>query len=128
LFELATESLRTRAQAGDVIAHVDRQRGTRLQGQQGVAGGDAVGVGRGDGQAGAEVAQRPFADPADPILNRMQRGQEQVTLGAGRSTAEGDALIAPALRSPLPARLGGSRSSSTAAISSAEAGGPATLM
>ena len=89
----------------------------RLEREERVEGRDAVGVGGRHGQPPADVVERAGADPADPLLQRPERGQQQVPPRAGRVAA-----VRPcsrrrpraARRPPSPRRAAPSTASSAA--------------
>ena len=99
--------LRAGQPAGDVVADVGDDRRSRGRGEQGVERGDAVGLGRRDGQALADVVERGRADPADPRLDRVECRQQ---LGPTRpdrvAAARGVPVRAGVARPADPARLG----------------------
>ncbi len=53
--------------------------GLRLDGEHRVEGGDAVGVGRRNGQSAAELVESTGADPTDPLLQGPERREQQVS-------------------------------------------------
>jgi hypothetical protein len=87
--EVVAEALRAGDSAGQVVADVYHDGRPRRGGEEGVEGGDAVGLGRRDGEAPADVAEAGL-DPADPRLERVEGRQQQVALCAGGVSASGD--------------------------------------
>ncbi len=79
--------------AGHVVAHVDDRRRPRHGGEQRVERGHPVGIRGRDRQPTAGVVERGLADPADPILDRVQHRQQEITPRSG--------LVAPARRPPV---------------------------
>ena len=97
--------------------------GRRAGAEQGVERRHPVSLGRRDGEPGADVVERPGADPADPFLDRVQHRQQQVPPGPrGVAAVRG----MPVGRRPLPAVPAGRRRArareATAARSSSVAG------
>jgi hypothetical protein len=92
--------------AGDVVADVGDDRGTRLRRIQGIERGDAVGLGGRHREATGDVVEGRLADPADPILDGMERRQQ---LGASRAQrmapARGMSVHPRATRPADPTRL-----------------------
>jgi hypothetical protein len=77
---------------------------TRLRREERVEGGHAVGIGRRDGQALADVVKAGLADPARPCLEGMQCRQEEVPPApGGRAAPDGTALITDAAWTSGPA-------------------------
>src|SRR5205085_2544605 len=91
--ELCDELVAAAAHAGDVRADVGHDRRPRLECEEGVEAGDAVGLGRGDREPAADIAERAGADPADPRLHGVQHRQEQVAPAAGGVAADGEPAV-----------------------------------
>ena len=112
--------------AGDVVADVGHDRRPRRGREQGVERGDAVGLGRRDGQAPADVVERRLADPAEPGLDRVERRQQQVAARPRRVAARArtwpSRRASRGARRPRRRRPAVPRTASTAARS---AGSPA---
>ena len=71
--------------AGDVDAGVDRAERSRLEREEVVERGDAVRLSGRDREATAHVVETAAADPSDSVLQRVERGQQEVaslTVGA----------------------------------------------
>src|SRR5215472_3088456 len=82
--------------AREVIADVhDRARG-RGRPVEGVEGCDPVCLGWRDREPGADIVQRTGADPADPVLHRVQDRQKEVPPGPGSVAAEGNVHVSRA--------------------------------
>ena len=108
LLELRDQLVGAVAAAGDVLADVDDARRPRLDGEHRVERGDAVGVGRRDRQAAAELVEPAGADPADPLLQRPERGQQQVASRAGIVPRAGGVALGPEQAlAAVPAVAGG---------------------
>ena len=108
--ELADQLVRSVATAGDVLADVDDSRRAPVQGEERVERGDAVRVRRRHGQSPADVVERARADPADVLLDGMERRQQQVAtllrpVGAARD--RDPPVDRGVARSPVPAGAGG---------------------
>ena len=111
-----------RQPAGDVVAHVHDRLRLRLDREHRVERRDAVGVGRRDGEALADVVERAGRDPADARLGGPERREQQMPARARRVAADGD--VAFRLRARVrrrPSRWSGGRHASTAARSTAPA-------
>ena len=78
--ELRDQLLGAGAAARDVVAHVHHARRPLVDREQRVERGHAVDVGGRHGQAARDVVQPAGADPARALVQRVQRGQQQVTL------------------------------------------------
>ena len=86
-FQVAAQRLGAGQPAGDVVADVGDDRRSRRRREQRVERGDAIGLGRRDGQALADVVEGRLADPADPTLDRVEGRQELRAPAAGRMAA-----------------------------------------
>ncbi len=105
--QVGADVLRAGQPAGDVVADVGDQRWPRSRGEQGVEGRDAVGLGRRDRQALADVVECRRADPADPRLDRVECRQELAASRPDRMPAAGCVPLRPGVTGPTdPARLG----------------------
>ena len=87
LLDLRDQILGAVAAAGEVLADVDDARGSRLHREQCIERGDTVGVCRRDRQTRTDVIEASGADPADSLLQRPQRRQQQVPATARLVTA-----------------------------------------
>src|SRR6185436_2234846 len=76
--QLGTQLAGALALARDVVTHMQHPPGPRNRRQQRVERDHAIGVRRGHGESPADVVERPLADPANPGLNRLERGKQQV--------------------------------------------------
>jgi exodeoxyribonuclease VII small subunit len=76
--ERRTQRLRAAVAADDVVADVDDLVGPRLEREQRVEARHPVRIGGRDRQPLADVAERPFADPAAGVLDAVQGRQEQM--------------------------------------------------
>ena len=95
---------RPTAPARDVLADVHDARRTRLEGEERVEGRDPVGVGGRHGQPAAELVEAAGADPADPLLQRPERGQQEMAASPGRVPSGGGvARDAVGARAAVPA-------------------------
>ena len=103
---LLAHLLRAVHPAGEVVADVDDRGRRRAGAEQGVERRHPVRLGRRDGEPGADVVERPGADPADPFLHRVQHRQQQVPPGPRRVAAERGV---PVGRRALPAFPAGLR-------------------
>ncbi len=113
--------------AGEVVADMgDRERARR--GREQVVEGDDAGVGGRHGEPLADVVERPFAHPADAILDGMESRQESRAGRAppGRRGRSSRRARCRAWRPP--AGRAAPRRPSTAARSSAEGSAPCTWM
>ena len=79
--------------AGDVLADVGDDSRPRGRREHLVEGGDAVGLGRRDGEAPAGVLQGRLADPADAGLDRVEDRQQEVASGARRVAASREPVV-----------------------------------
>ena len=125
--QVRADRLRAGEPAGDVVADVGHDGRPRGRGEESVEGGHAVGLGRSDGQALADVVECRGADPADPRLDRVECRDQQGAAGprcvaAARCVSVGAAVAGP----PTQPDSGGPRTASTAARSAGEASGPMT--
>ncbi len=85
--ELCAQRLGAASAAGDVVAHVGHHRRPRRGREQVVEGQHAPGLGGRHDQAAADVVEGAAAHPADAVLHRVQRRQQQVPLLDGRRPA-----------------------------------------
>ena len=92
--------------AGDVGADVDDPLRARLGGEQRVERRDAVDVRRRHAEPPADVVERTGADPADPVVHRMQRLEHQVALRARLVAAVGPPMVEGAAVAAVPAAVG----------------------
>ena len=117
--------------AGDVVAEVHDRGRPRLRREQGVERRDAVGLGRRDRQAPADVGERGLRDMADARLDGLERRQQQVALARARR-ARRARRGRPGRRAPLRARppvqwpAGAPITASTAARSAGDGSGAMT--
>ena len=79
--------------AGDVVADVGDGRRARLRREQRVERGDAVRLGGRHGQAPADVVEARLGDLPDPVLQRVQRREQQVAAAPGFVPAARDVPI-----------------------------------
>ena len=104
--QIPADRLRAGQPARDVVADVGHDGRPRGRGEQGVEGGHAVGLGRSDGQALADVVERRGADPADPRLDRVEcRDQEGAAGPRCVAAARSMSVRAAVAWSAHPARL-----------------------
>ena len=59
-----------------------------LEGEVAIEGGDAVSLRGRNGEPPADVVQCPLRKPAEAVLNRVQRGKEQIAPRAGFAPAQ----------------------------------------
>jgi hypothetical protein len=86
-FKFANELHRALAAARDVVADVKHAPRARCRREQRVKCRDAPRVRRRNVETHADVIQPGLADPANARLQRLQRGQQQVTLFARFASA-----------------------------------------
>ena len=110
MLQLGAEALRPLDPAGDVVADVGDGQGTRREREEVVERDDAVRLGGGHGQAPADIVEGTRRDPAEPGLDGVERGQEEVAAGPGRVAAQ-QGSMALLFHVPRPPRPGGSRRS-----------------
>ncbi len=68
----------TRQATGDVVTYVDDGARLGLCPKEMIEGDDAPSLRGRDGQATADVVESASTDPPDPILDRMERWQQQI--------------------------------------------------
>ena len=103
VLHLLADLLRAVHLAGEVVADVDHCGRSRAGAEQGVKRRHPVGLGRRDGEPGADVIERPRADPAGPFLYRVEHRQQQVPPGPGGMAAVRDMPVGRRPLAPLPA-------------------------
>ena len=126
--EVLADPLGARQPAGDVVADMGHDRWPRLRRVERVERRDAVGLGGRHGESLRDVVEGRLADPADPVLDRVERRQQLGPSAAQRVPATGawPSMPAPSRRPPTQPDSGGPRTASTAARSAGEARGPMT--
>ena len=103
--QLIADPLRAQEPAREVVADVGDDRRPRRRRQQGVERGDAVRLGRRDGEPLRHVVQGPAADPADPRRRGFERRQQQVAPCPSVVTAVRDVAVRRGVpRAAVPAR------------------------
>ena len=106
-FEVIADLLRTRQPAGDVVADMRHHRWSWRGRVQGIERGDTVGLRRRHSQATRDVVQGRLADPADPILDGVERRKQLRPAGPdGVASARGVAVDARPSLATDPARVG----------------------
>jgi hypothetical protein len=104
--ELLAQRGRPDRATGHIVAHMKHTRRTRRGREQRIEGRDAPRVGRRHAEAETHVLEARLADPADALLERAERGEQQVALLARHPSADGDMRIAlVAALSAIPRRL-----------------------
>ncbi len=73
---------RTVGATGEIGADVHLVGGPLVGGEQGVEAGHAVHLGRAEVETLGDVVHRGLAQPADPVVHRVQGGEQQMTSGA----------------------------------------------
>ena len=92
--------------AREVVTDVDDRLRTRFHAEHRVERGDAVGLGRGNGEPLTDVGESALADPPDPGLKRVEGGEQQVPLLPGGAAAPREPPLGAGLARPSdPARL-----------------------
>ena len=110
MLQLGAQTLRPLDPAGDVVTHVGDGQGARREREEVVERDDSVRLGRGHGQAPADIVEGTRRDPAKPRLNGVERGQQEVAAGSGRVAAQ-QGRMALLFHVPRPPRPGRSRRS-----------------
>ncbi len=92
--------------ASQVVTDVDYGRAGRAGTEERIERRDAVGLGRRDGEPGADVIERARADPADPLLHGMQHGQQQVPPTPGGVAAKRAVTVGCRAQAAFPSAAG----------------------
>src|SRR5260370_15467948 len=77
----------------EVVAYVEHFRRPRLEREARVEADDAVRLRRRYRQAPARILERTAAHPAAAVLNRVQHGEQQVTLRSRDAASIDDTMV-----------------------------------